>query len=43
MIWSSHPNQINKTAVFKTAVTVRADNKNGWKFPGYPYEIVAAS
>ncbi len=39
-VWSSLPDQINKTSVFKTSVTVKPGIKNNWKFPNYPYEIV---
>jgi hypothetical protein len=38
--WASHPGQVNETSVFTTSVSIQTAVKSGWKFPGYPYEIL---
>ncbi|HEV7781015.1 MAG TPA: VOC family protein [Chitinophagaceae bacterium] len=40
MIWTGHTGQENKTAVFKTSVTINSAVREEWRPDKYPYEIV---
>jgi catechol-2,3-dioxygenase len=39
-VWTSNPNQVNQTDIFKTSVSIINSTKTNWVGANYPYEIL---